>query len=137
MKRAFVCALMRGLAACGGAAGPPTDPSTLAELVILDLVVGEGPIAESGDTVTVDYVGRFVDGTQFDSSYDRGVPFTFTAGAGQVIAGWDQGVPGMRVGGQRRLTIPAHLAYGNSPPAGIPVNATLTFDIELLSIAGK
>lgn len=138
MNRALVSVLILGLAACGGTAGP-TDPAADVELVVLDLVVGDGPIAEVGDTVTVDYVGRLLDGTQFDSSYDRGVPFTFTAGSGQVIRGWDEGVPGMRVGGQRRLTIPHQLAYGGNPPAGsgIPPNASLTFDIELLSIAGK
>ena len=140
MNRALVSFLILGLAACGGGtSGPPTDPSGDAELVVIDLVVGDGPIAEVGDTVTVDYVGRLLDGTQFDSSYARGVPFTFTAGSGQVIRGWDEGVPGMRVGGQRRLTIPHQLAYGGNPPAGsgIPANASLTFDIELLAIAGK
>ena len=136
MNRALVSVLILGLAACGGG---PTDPSGDAELVILDIVVGDGPIAEVGDTVTVDYVGRLLDGTQFDSSYDRGVPFPpFTIGVGQVIRGWDEGVPGMRVGGQRRLTIPHQLAYGGNPPAGSGTpNASLTFDIELLSIAGK
>ncbi len=139
MDRALVSVLILGLAACGGGTAGPTDPAADVELVVLDLVVGDGPIAEVGDTVTVDYVGRLLDGTQFDSSYDRGVPFTFTAGSGQVIRGWDEGVPGMRVGGQRRLTIPHQLAYGGNPPAGsgIPPNTSLTFDIELLSIAGK
>lgn len=139
MNRALVSVLILGLAACGGGTTGPTDSAADVELVILDLVVGDGPIAEVGDTVTVDYVGRLLDGTQFDSSYDRGVPFTFTAGSGQVIRGWDEGVPGMRVGGKRRLTIPHQLAYGGNPPAGsgIPPNASLTFDIELLAIAGK
>jgi len=140
VNRTLVSVLILGLAACGGGtSGPPTDPSGDADLVILDIVVGDGPIAQAGDTVTVDYVGRLLNGTQFDSSYDRGVPFTFTAGLGQVIRGWDEGVPGMRVGGTRRLTIPQNLAYGGSPPAGsgIPPGASLTFDIELLAIAGK
>jgi FKBP-type peptidyl-prolyl cis-trans isomerase len=140
VNRALVSVLILGLAACGGGTdGPPTGPSEDVDVVVLDLVVGEGPIAEVGDTVTVNYVGRLLDGTQFDSSYDRGVPFTFTAGLGQVIRGWDEGVPGMRVGGTRRLTIPHQLAYGGNPPAGsgIPANASLTFDIELLAIAGK
>ena len=79
----------------------------------------------------------FTNGTKFDSSYDRGQPFTFRVGAGQVIAGWDQGVPGMKVGGKRRLTIPPDLAYGSSGYGSIPPNSTLIFDIELLSIAGK
>ena len=136
MNRAFVLLLILGLAACGG--DDSTSPSDLPDLVVLDVVVGDGPVAEVGDVVTVDYVGRFTDGTQFDSSYDRGQPFVFTVGAGQVIPGWDQGVAGMRVGGTRRLTVPPHLAYGSAgrPPA-IPPNSTLTFDIELLAIEGK
>jgi len=136
VHRAFALLLILGLAACGG--DDATSPSDLAQLVVLDVVVGDGPVAAVGDVVTVHYVGRFTDGTQFDSSYDRGVPFVFTVGAGQVIPGWDQGVPGMRVGGTRRLTIPPHLAYGSigSPPT-IPPNSTLTFDIELLAIEGK
>jgi FKBP-type peptidyl-prolyl cis-trans isomerase len=136
VNRAFVLLLILGLAACGG--DDSTSPSDLPDLVVLDVVVGDGPVAEVGDVVTVDYVGRFTDGTQFDSSYDRGQPFVFTVGAGQVIPGWDQGVAGMRVGGTRRLTVPPHLAYGSAgrPPA-IPPNSTLTFDIELLAIEGK
>ena len=136
MNRATAFLLLLGLAACGGGAEPPTAAND-APLVSLDVVVGDGPVAEVGDTVTVDYVGRLTDGTEFDNSYARGEPFTFTIGQGRVIRGWDQGVPGMRVGGQRRLTIPPGLAYGSSPPPGIPSNATLTFDIELLSIQGK
>ena len=136
MNRAFVLLLILGLAACGG--DDSTSPSDLPDMVVLDVVVGDGPVAEVGDSVAVHYVGRFTDGTQFDSSYDRGVPFRFVVGAGAVIPGWDQGVPGMRVGGTRRLTIPPHLAYGSvgRPPA-IPPNSTLTFDIELLAIEGK
>jgi FKBP-type peptidyl-prolyl cis-trans isomerase len=136
LNRAFVLLLILGLAACGG--DDSTSPSDLPDMVVLDVVVGDGPVAEVGDSVAVHYVGRFTDGTQFDSSYDRGVPFRFVVGAGAVIPGWDQGVPGMRVGGTRRLTIPPHLAYGSAgrPPA-IPPNATLTFDIELIEIVGK
>ena len=140
MNRAFLSVLILGLAACGGGGtdGLPTNPSTpQGDLVVEDTRVGDGAVAESGDTVTVHYEGRFTDGTVFDSSYARNQPFVFTAGLGQVIAGWDQGVPGMRVGGLRRLTIPPHLAYGSVPPAGIPPNATLIFDVEMLSIAGK
>ena len=135
MNRALALFLILGLAACGG--NDTTTPTEQAALVVLDLVVGTGPVAENGDAVTVDYVGRFVDGTQFDSSYDRGEPYPFTIGVGQVIPGWDQGVPGMRVGGTRRLTIPPHLAYGSQGRGAIPPNSTLTFDIELLSIEGK
>ncbi len=122
-----------GLVGCGGS-DSPTAPSGL---VSEDLVVGTGAVAATGDTVTVNYVGKLTDGTQFDSSYDRNQPFTFRIGAGQVIAGWDQGVPGMRVGGKRRLTIPPSLGYGNQQVGPIPPNSTLIFDIELLSIAGK
>ncbi len=136
MNRAFVLLLILGLAACGG--DDSTSPSDLPDLVVLDVVVGDGPVAEVGDSVVVHYVGRFTDGTQFDSSYDRGEPFRFVVGAGAVIPGWDQGVPGMRVGGTRRLTIPPHLAYGSAGrPPTIPPNSTLTFDIELIEIVGK
>ena len=138
MNRAFAFLLIVGLAACGGGADNATSPSApQGELVILDLVVGDGPVAETGDSAAVHYVGRLADGTQFDSSYDRGEVFRFLIGAGSVIPGWDLGVPGMRVGGQRRLTIPPHLAYGSSGFGPIPPNATLTFDIELVELVGK
>jgi FKBP-type peptidyl-prolyl cis-trans isomerase len=135
VNRAFALVLILGLAACGGDGA--TSPADLPSLVVLDVVVGSGPVAEVGDVATVHYAGRFTDGTQFDSSYDRGEPLVFTVGAGRVIAGWDQGVPGMRVGGTRRLTVPPHLAYGSTGRGAIPPNATLTFDIELLELAGK
>jgi FKBP-type peptidyl-prolyl cis-trans isomerase len=102
-----------------------------------DLVVGTGATAVAGDTVTVNYVGTFTDGTVFDSSYVRGQPFTFQVGVGQVIAGFDQGVLGMKVGGKRRLTIPPSLAYGSQGSGSIPPNATLKFDVDLVSIQGK
>jgi FKBP-type peptidyl-prolyl cis-trans isomerase len=140
LNRAFALFLITGLAACGG--GDPAAPTqqlvlNVGPLVVDDLVVGTGPLAETGDTVTVDYVGRLENGTQFDSSYDRGTPFPFTVGAGEVIAGWDQGVPGMRVGGTRRLTIPPNLGYGLNQVGTIPPNSTLVFEVELLSIEGK
>jgi FKBP-type peptidyl-prolyl cis-trans isomerase len=122
------------LAACGGGGDLPTGPT---QLVVEDLVVGTGATAAVGDTVTVHYVGTLLNGTQFDSSYPSGRPFTFRIGAGQVIQGWEQGVPGMRVGGKRRLTIPPSLGYGSQPNGPIPANSTLRFEIELLSIAGK
>jgi FKBP-type peptidyl-prolyl cis-trans isomerase len=132
VKRAFVALAFLGAVACGSET--PTGPTTL---VVEDLVVGTGATAAAGDTVTVNYIGTLLDGTKFDSSYDRGQTFSFRIGAGQVIAGWDQGVPGMKVGGKRRLTIPASLAYGNQQVGPIPPNSTLRFDIDLVSIAGK
>ncbi len=101
-----------------------------------DLIVGTGPEAKAGDTVTVNYVGvLFKGGKVFDASWNRKEPFTFTLGKGQVIPGWDQGIVGMKVGGRRQLVIPAPLAYGakGSPPA-IPANATLVFVVDLLGV---
>ncbi|MFH1161826.1 MAG: FKBP-type peptidyl-prolyl cis-trans isomerase [Candidatus Jorgensenbacteria bacterium] len=105
-------------------------------LKINDLVVGAGAEAKVGQTVTVNYVGTLVDGTKFDSSYDRGQPFSFSLGAGQVIKGWDEGVAGMKVGGKRQLTIPPELGYGSAGAGGglIPQNATLIFEVELLGV---
>ena len=108
---------------------------TSPKLGIEDLVVGTGEEAQAGQLVTVDYTGWLADGTKFDSSLDRGQPFQFTLGQGQVIKGWDQGVVGMKVGGKRRLTIPPELAYGeNGAGTSIPPNATLTFEVELLAV---
>lgn len=135
MNRWLLALIMLSLAACGGDSG--TGASGGGTLVSVDLVTGTGATAVSGDTVTVHYVGTFTNGQKFDSSYDRNQPFAFRVGAGQVIAGWDQGVPGMRVGGKRRLTIPPDLAYGSRGQGPIPPNSTLVFEIELLSIAGK
>jgi FKBP-type peptidyl-prolyl cis-trans isomerase len=105
-----------------------------AQLVIEDVKVGTGAEARSGANVTVHYVGTLTDGKKFDSSRDRGKGFSFKLGGGQVIKGWDQGVAGMKVGGLRKLTIPPHLAYGERGfPGAIPPNATLIFEVELLS----
>lgn len=114
-----------------------SSPSGGGTLVVQDLVVGTGATAVAGDTVTVHYVGTLTNGTKFDSSYDRNQPYTFRLGAGQVIPGFDQGVAGMRVGGKRRLTIPPDLAYGSQGQGPIPPNATIVFEIDLVSIAGK
>ena len=104
-------------------------------MTVLDEVVGTGDEAKAGDNVTVDYVGSLTNGTVFDASKNRGNEgFTFTLGAGQVIKGWDLGVAGMKVGGKRKLTIPADLAYGNQAVGGvIPANSTLVFEVELRS----
>ena len=105
------------------------------ELLIEDLTVGEGSEAVSGKEVTVHYTGWLTDGEKFDSSKDRKQPFTFPLGAGHVIKGWDQGVVGVKVGGVRKLTIPAALGYGARGAGGvIPPNATLVFEVELLSV---
>ena len=102
---------------------------------IVDVKVGSGPAAKAGDTVSVHYVGRLVDGTTFDSSKPRGQPFEFVVDRGMVIKGWDLGLVGMRLGGVRRLVIPPEESYGASgaPPA-IPPDATLLFEVELLKI---
>jgi peptidylprolyl isomerase len=106
------------------------------KLVIHDLIVGKGPAAKAGQTLTMQYVGvLFKNGKQFDASWDNGQgPFSFTLGQGRVIPGWDQGLAGMHVGGRRQLVIPAALAYGASgrPPV-IPPNSALIFDVDLIS----
>ncbi|MBX4199924.1 FKBP-type peptidyl-prolyl cis-trans isomerase [Candidatus Parcubacteria bacterium] len=101
---------------------------------VQDTVVGKGDVASPGDTVTVHYVGQLTSGKIFDSSLDRGEPFTFTLGVGQVIRGWDEGVAGMRVGGTRRLIISPEYAYGENGVGPIPPNATLVFDVQLLGV---
>jgi FKBP-type peptidyl-prolyl cis-trans isomerase FkpA len=105
------------------------------ELQIEKLVSGKGPRPARGQSVTVHYTGWFTDGGKFDSSVDRDEPFAFVLGAGQVIAGWDQGVATMQVGDKVKLTIPPELAYGRAGyPGAIPPNATLVFEVELLAI---
>ncbi|WP_338863222.1 FKBP-type peptidyl-prolyl cis-trans isomerase [Myxococcus stipitatus] len=104
-------------------------------LKIEDSKVGTGDEAKAGHMVSVHYVGTLTDGKKFDSSRDRGQPFSFKLGAGQVIQGWDQGVAGMKVGGVRKLTIPPDLGYGARGAGGvIPPNATLVFEVELLGV---
>lgn len=126
--------------------GPPPPPesptsvdagdytTTDSGLQYFDLAEGDGDIVEPGQTVSVHYTGWLEDGTMFDSSLTRGVPFPFTVGAGQVIPGWDEGVTGMAVGGVRQLVIPSDLAYGDAGAGGIiPPGATLIFEVEVLS----
>ena len=108
---------------------------TASGLEYVDEVVGEGASPTAGQKVTVHYTGTFPDGRKFDSSRDRGQPFVFSIGRGQVIKGWDEGVMTMKVGGRRKLTLPSHLAYGAAGAGGaIPPNATLLFDVELLGV---
>lgn len=149
-KTIFAMAICLGVVACGG--GGSSDSATssvsadtsgssqITTLTTTDTVVGTGATTQTGDSVTVNYTGWLYDvkaadkhGTQFDSSVG-GTPFTFTLGAGYVIAGWDQGVAGMKVGGKRTLIIPSSLGYGATGSGAIPPNAALVFDIELVSI---
>ncbi len=109
--------------------------SEATELVIEDLRVGDGAEAKAGQSVSVHYTGTLTNGKKFDSSHDRGQPFKFKLGGGQVIQGWDQGVAGMKIGGLRKLTIPPHLGYGARGAGGvIGPNATLVFEVELLGL---
>jgi FKBP-type peptidyl-prolyl cis-trans isomerase len=137
-----------GQEAAAGTAGPPGPASgaggatagktvtTASGLKYEDLKVGTGAEAKAGQTVTVHYAGTLTDGTKFDASRDRGEPYRFPLGAGAVIKGWDEGVAGMKVGGRRKLTVPSELGYGErgTPGGPIPPNATLVFDVELLSV---
>ena len=114
---------------------PSLPPSKITELKIEDIKVGTGSAVKSGDTVVMHYAGTLEDGSKFDSSYDRGQPFETEIGVGQVIEGWEKGVPGMKIGGKRRLSIPYQMAYGeNGIPGAIPPKATLIFDVELVNI---
>ena len=138
MKRLIPLVAVLFVTACGGDNAPTLAPTTAAPYSQTDLVVGTGAIAQPGNQLTVAYTGWLHDssrpeakGTQFDSQPN----FPFRLGTGAVIRGWDQGVVGMRVGGQRRLVIPPELAYGDRSPGNpIPANATLVFDITLNSV---
>jgi len=118
---------------------PTVDPAqtkqTATGLGIQELRLGTGTTAEAGNVVAVHYTGWLTDGSKFDSSRDRGDPLVFPLGRGRVIAGWDEGIAGMKIGGRRKLVIPSRLAYGDqSPGAGIPPGATLVFDVELCGV---
>jgi peptidylprolyl isomerase len=118
--------------------GASVAGSTSADgLKTVDLKQGTGPVVASGQCITVQYTGWLDNGTKFDSSRDRVGGFQFVVGAGNVIPGWDKGIPGMKVGGRRRLTIPPALGYGAAgQPPTIPGNSTLVFDVEVLKIVG-
>jgi FKBP-type peptidyl-prolyl cis-trans isomerase len=142
MRKSILAALAALLAACGSGKAPEAAQAGVSSLEIVDLQPGSGPGIAAGQTAVVNYTGWLYDtaaplhkGRQFDSSRPTGAPFKFKVGGGEVIKGWDQGVLGMNVGGSRRLTIPAALAYGESGAGGvIPPGATLVFDVELLGI---
>ena len=130
----FVAACAQSQAPSGGGGG--NEVTTPSGLRYEDTKVGTGPEAKSGQMAVVHYTGWLTDGKKFDSSKDRGQPFSFPLGGGRVIKGWDEGVQGMKVGGTRKLTIPANLGYGaqGTPGGPIPPNATLVFEVDLLEL---
>ncbi|CAN5605951.1 hypothetical protein BH24ACT26_BH24ACT26_15170 [soil metagenome] len=143
LRRVALCACALVLAgACVGRGDDAAESPCLTRgvttesgLRLEDLSCGSGLEAKRGDTVTVDYVSTLRDGTELDSSRADGDPFTFPMGAGQLISGWEEGIPGMQVGAVRRLVVPPELAYGSSGVFGlIPPNATLIFEVEMVAI---
>lgn len=126
----FALALFMLMAGCS-----KEDKVMDGELTIEDIIVGEGTEAVKHSIVTVNYTGWLEDGSKFDSSLNPGrEPFRFTVGAGQVIQGWDQGIPGMKIGGKRKLTIPPSMGYGNRDNGAIPANSVLIFEVDLLVV---
>jgi FKBP-type peptidyl-prolyl cis-trans isomerase len=137
MHAAVLCALpcLAAIVPCRAPLPPPRAVTTASSLQYEDLKRGEGPAAKAGDVVETHYTIWLRGGQQIESSRDTGRPFTFTLGAGHVIKGWEEGFVGMRVGGKRRLTIPAKLAYGaNGAGDDVPPNADLVFEVELLAL---
>ena len=140
MRNALLALILLALAGC--AAPPPATGGSVAELERVDQPAGTGAVATAGSEVTVHYTGWLYDekaadqrGEKFDSSVDRGEPFTFLLGAGRVIRGWDDGVAGMKVGGKRPLLVPAEQGYGRKGAGGvIPPDASLVFEVELLDV---
>ncbi|HEX8148510.1 MAG TPA: FKBP-type peptidyl-prolyl cis-trans isomerase [Pyrinomonadaceae bacterium] len=134
----IVAALLAGAAAYLFVPGLPgragAEVTTPSGLKYTDLVVGNGPSPRPGQTAVVHYTGTLTDGTKFDSSRDKGQPYSFPLGAGTVIKGWDEGVASMKVGGRRKLVVPPALGYGPVPRPNIPANSTLVFDVELLDV---
>jgi FKBP-type peptidyl-prolyl cis-trans isomerase len=134
-KLSFLILLAGILSGCSGPSRVSGPGTTLADgLQYWDLKVGSGDVAMAGKTVTVNYTGWLTDGAKFDSSLDRYQSFHFVLGAGQVIKGWEEGIAGMKVGGQRQLRVPPNLGYGSRQNGRIPPNSTLIFDLELLDV---
>lgn len=129
-----LCGLLFSFMSCDSTSISLEDPSKYPNLKITDITVGTGALPAFGNTVIVHYTGTFTNGVKFDSSKDRGVPFSFQIGVGEVIKGWDLGVSTMRIGGKRKLIIPPELGYGNKTQGPIPANSTLVFEVELLGI---
>ncbi len=130
-----IVVLTLGVGVGGSMAESNQEVTTPSGLKYVDQTVGTGDVAVVGKNVSVHYTGWLENGKKFDSSVDRGQPFSFPLGAGRVIKGWDEGVQGMKVGGKRKLTIPSDLGYGSRGAGGvIPPNATLIFDVELLGV---
>jgi len=117
-----------------GTNGGGTEITTSSGLKYIDVVTGTGPSPQPGQTVTVNYTGKLVNGTEFDSSAKQGKPYQFRIGTGVVIKGWDEGLMTMKVGGKRKLTVPPGLGYRNQSNGLIPPNSTLLFDVELLDV---